>query len=191
MLTALRIESVWLLDHLRGNDPGAAERAVDMCRLIEKSIDDVRGMSIRLRPGVLDDLGLIAALEWYSADFEKRTGIECSFRALNVERVDDALATAAYRIAQEALTNVARHAQASWARVSLELWDGVLTLSVRDNGKGIEGRILSEPGSVGISGMRERAALVGGSLEIHSNEGEGTEVAFSVPLPEDEEEPLH
>jgi PAS domain S-box-containing protein len=187
MLTALRFESVWITDHLRETDPGASERARVMCDLIDKTIDEVRGMSIRLRPGVLDDLGLLAALEWYALDFEKRTSIECSFQHDRVERLSDVLSTAAYRIAQEALTNVARHSGASHAKVVLERWDGVLTLSVRDNGKGFDTAALANSDCLGMAGMRERAGLVGGSLDIRSRRGGGTEIVFQVPMPHEKE----
>ncbi|RJR42111.1 MAG: PAS domain S-box protein [Desulfobacteraceae bacterium] len=186
MLTALRFEAVWLWERLKDNDSNGAERAFAMCGLIDKSIDEVRGISIRLRPGVLDDLGLIAALEWYATDFEKRTGIECSFSHSNVDEVNDTLATAAYRIAQEALTNVARHAQASHARVTLVRWNGTLTLSVADNGRGFDAGSQSDPAKFGLVGMRERSSLAGGSLEIHSTEGEGTEVVFRVFIAHEE-----
>jgi PAS domain S-box-containing protein len=189
MLTALRFEAVWMWERFRVNEARAAERAMDMCRLIDKTIDEVRGMSARLRPGVLDDLGLIAALEWYTADFEKRTGIACSFSHSNVEEVHDTLATAAYRIAQEALTNVARHAQASHARVDLVRWDGFLTLSVTDDGMGFDAGVFKDGANFGLVGMRERSSLAGGSLEIHSQAGHGTEVVFRVPISLHEEDP--
>ena len=100
VLTALRMDSAWLLKRLKLVDEAAAERAQAMCRLVDKTIDDVRNIALRLRPGVLDDLGLIAALEWFAADFEKRTEIVCFFRHVNVQRVDNIVATAAYRIVQ-------------------------------------------------------------------------------------------
>jgi len=182
MLTALRFEAVWMWERFRESDRNAAERALDMRGLIDKSIDEVRGMSIRLRPGVLDDLGLIAALEWYTTDFEKRTGIACSFSHSNVDDVQETLATAAYRITQEALTNVARHAQASHTRVALVRWDGMLTLSVTDNGKGFDSDSQKDVADFGLIGMRERSSLAGGTLEIHSLPGDGTEVIFRVPI---------
>lgn len=182
MLTALRIDSVWMWNYLRGRNPQAAKRALKMCEHIDKSIDEVRGMSVRLRPGVLDDLGLIAALEWYTTDFEKRTGINCSFMHLNVNKVDDVLATAAYRITQEALTNVARHSSASQVDVVIQRRNGLLSLSVRDNGRGMNAEQLSDPECLGIVGMRERAGLVGGSLEIKFQPDQGTEVCFRVPF---------
>ena len=187
MLTALRFEAVWMWERFRETDSNAADRALAMRGLIDKSIDEVRGMSIRLRPGVLDDLGLIAALEWYTTDFEKRTGIACSFSHSQVDDVHDTLATAAYRIAQEALTNVARHAQATHARVALVRWNGMLTLSVTDDGKGFESDSQKDAANFGLAGMRERSSLAGGALEIHTLPGEGTEIVFRVPISLDEE----
>ena len=110
VLTALRMDSVWMYERLKAPDPEAAERALTMCRLIDKNIEDVRGMAFRLRPGVLDDLGLVDALEWYTADFERRTEIACVFEHNDIPVLNENVSTAAYRIAQEALTNVARHA---------------------------------------------------------------------------------
>jgi len=183
MLTALRMDAVWVRDHLKANDSRAAERLESMCRLIDKSIDEVQGMAIRLRPGVLDDLGLIEALEWYTTEFEKRSGIACIFSRGDVPAIKDVLATAAYRIAQEALTNVARHSFATHVDVGLELERGMLALTVADNGAGFNTGKLSDSECLGIAGMRERAGLAGGFLDIRSKAGEGTRVVFSVHLP--------
>jgi signal transduction histidine kinase len=187
MLTALRFESVWIKDRFRETDPKASERAQVMGRLIDKTIDEVRGMSIRLRPGVLDDLGLMPALEWYTADFEKRTGIACAFRHNGLDRLNEALSTTAYRIVQEALTNVARHSGASRVVVALERRNGSLALSVKDNGKGFDSESLADHDRLGLVGMRERAGLVGGSLQVNTRPGDGTEVVFRVPVPHEEE----
>ncbi|MBI4642161.1 MAG: PAS domain S-box protein, partial [Deltaproteobacteria bacterium] len=108
MLTALRLDCVWLSERLKGRDAMAKGRASGMCSLIDKGIQDVREMAVRLRPGVLDRLGLEDALEWYTADFERRTGITCFFERDGAPLIPDNVATAAYRIAQEALTNVTR-----------------------------------------------------------------------------------
>lgn len=182
MLTALRMDAVWIREHIKENDSGGAERALAMCGLIDKTIDEVRGMAIRLRPGVLDDLGLIAGLEWYTNDFEKRTGIACRFIHSDMPHVDNILATAAYRITQEALTNVARHSLAVHVDVSLLRQNGTLNLSIVDDGRGFDPRQLSESECLGIAGMRERAALVGGSLEIQFRPEKGTEICFRVPF---------
>lgn len=182
VLTALRMDAVWLREQLRGENAAGSLRAVEMCDLIDKAIDEVRSMATRLRPGVLDDLGLIDALDWYTADFEKRTDIACNFHHKNVPPVSESLATAAYRIAQETLTNVARHSFATRVAVSLKAHDGTLTLSVADNGRGFDTRDLNETKGLGAAGMRERAILAGGALEIISRPGEGTRVIFRAPL---------
>jgi PAS domain S-box-containing protein len=182
VLTALRMDSAWLLKRLQGIDATGAERAHAMCRLVDKTIDDVRNIALRLRPGVLDDLGLIAALEWFAADFEKRTEIVCVFRHLNVQKVDNIVATAAYRIVQEALTNVARHALASRVDVSLKRRGKVLLLTVVDNGVGFEVGKIDGSEALGIAGMRERANLAGGALEIRSRPGKGVRMQCKLPV---------
>jgi signal transduction histidine kinase len=182
VLTALRIDSVWLRDRLDGADEKAAERALMMCTLIDNAIDEVRGMATRLRPGVLDDLGLVDALEWIAMDFEKRSGIPCAFPHRDVPHINDTVATAAYRIAQETLTNAARHSFATGVDVSLAVEDGRLSLVVADSGRGFDTKNLLDSRGLGVAGMRERAALVGGALEIHSQPGKGTRVVFHVPI---------
>jgi PAS domain S-box-containing protein len=181
VLTALRMDAVWLSERLQPQDPKAGDRAVVMCRLIDNTIDEVRGLATRLRPGVLDDLGLIDALEWYIADFEKRTGIACIFKHRQVPSIDGIGATAAYRIVQEALTNVTRHAAATQVKVSLEPEKDMVTLAVVDNGRGFNLQEIAASECLGLAGMRERAGLLGGSLEIRSRPGKGTKVCFRLP----------
>ncbi|MGB3399802.1 MAG: PAS domain-containing protein [Candidatus Deferrimicrobiaceae bacterium] len=182
VLTALRLDSAWLRERLRESDTGASQRTQEMCALIDKAIDEVRGMATRLRPGVLDDLGLVDAIDWYIDDFEKRTKMSSVFRHAGVPKVSDRVATAAYRIAQEALTNVARHSKASRVDVSLRAEGEILTLSVEDDGRGFDLRELPESVGLGVVGMRERAELIGGTLEIRSRPGEGTRVHLKVPI---------
>lgn len=181
VLTALRMDAVWMMNHLREADSRAAKRALAMCDMIDKTIDEVRGIALRLRPSVLDDLGLIPALEWYTTDLEKRSGIALILHHRNVPRMDDLVATAAYRIAQEALTNVVRHSSASHAEVSLEGEGEVLTITVTDNGRGFNVQDLSGSDCLGLAGMRERAGLAGGALEIQSSPGRGTQVCCRLP----------
>jgi signal transduction histidine kinase len=181
VLTALRIDAIWLKERLRETDTTASERALAMCDLIDKTIDEVRGMATRLRPGVLDDLGLTEALEWYTNDFEKRTEIACMFKHHNVSNVNDLVATAAYRITQEALTNVARHSLATQVEVTLRAKEGMLTLAVVDNGRGFISEELAESDCLGMAGMRERASLMGGNLEIQSRAGIGTQIYCMLP----------
>ncbi len=182
VLTALRMDSVWMAKRLDNRDPAAARRAHDMCRLIDKNIEDVRGMAIRLRPGVLDDLGLVAALEWYTTDIERRSEMICAFEHDFIPSLNEAVATAAYRIAQEALTNTVRHAQASKASVVLHAEREHLILKVRDDGRGFDPHGASASEGIGLAGMKERANLVGGRLRVRSAHGQGTEIRLEAPL---------
>lgn len=186
VLTALRIDATWLQRRLRESDAKASERAGSICDLIDRTITDVRSIATRLRPAVLDDLGLVDALEWYAGDFEKRTGIACRFSQRQVPLIRGARAIAAYRVAQEALTNVARHARAGQVAVSLEEREGWLVLGVTDDGRGFERRPFSGQGGWGLAGMQERAVLVGGELTITSSPGRGTTVLLRLPLADDE-----
>jgi signal transduction histidine kinase len=182
------MDSTWLQARLEARDPKAAERALTMCQLIDRTIEEVRSLAVRLRPGVLDRLGLVDALEWFTSDFEKRTGITCIFEHHQVPAIKDKVATAAYRIAQEALTNVVRHAQASCANMVLQGQNGTLTLSVTDNGQGFDDAEPAALEGLGLLGMRERASLAGGQLEINSTPGQGTQVYFQVPLDNSEKD---
>ncbi len=182
VLTALRMDAVWLQERLKESDSKIVERALTMCELIDKTIKDVRSIAIRLRPGVLDDLGLVDALEWLTSDFENRSGITCVFEHADVPELDETVSTAAYRICQEAMTNVARYAEASRVSVVLQAENNELSLSVRDDGKGFDASDLSGFEGVGIAGMRERAMLAGGNLEVMSEKGRGCHVLFTVPI---------
>jgi PAS domain S-box-containing protein len=182
ILTALRMDAVWLSDNLKEKNTQAAERARSMCQLIDKTLDEVRVLATRLRPGMLDDFGLIDALEWFTKDFAKRTGIACTFTHPEMSDVDSLVATAAYRIAQEALTNVARHSYATRVTINLQVENGLMTLAVTDNGRGFNPKDLRESECLGLAGMRERAGLLGGSLEMHSKPGGGTRVDVRLPL---------
>ena len=139
-------------------------------------------MAIRLRPGVLDDLGLVAALEWYAGDIERRSEILCAFEHNSIPPISEAVATAAYRIAQEALTNTIRHAQATKASVTLQTFNQLLILTVKDDGRGFDPHGVSESEGIGLAGMKERANLVGGRLRVRSSHGQGTEIRLEVPL---------
>ena len=182
VLTALRMDAVWLQEKLKTGKAFIAERIAGMCRLIDQTINDVRTLAFHLRPGVLDDLGLVDALELYTSDFERRTGITCVFEPAVVPTPSDTVATAAYRIAQEALTNVARHAKAGHVNVILGAESEHLVLAVQDDGRGFHINRLPEFEGLGLAGMRERAALAGGRLEIYTDTGHGTLVRFMVPL---------
>jgi len=152
-------------------------------QLIDRLIQNVRLIGTKLRPSVLDDLGLIAALEWESEEFAGRTGIQCEFvPAFEYVKMEETTATAVFRIFQEALTNVARHSGADKVTVLFREEGGYLYLEVIDNGRGItEGEILNMK-SLGILGMRERAMVFGGKLSIFGEPGGGTTVVLKIPI---------
>jgi signal transduction histidine kinase len=189
VLTALGLDAAWLRDRLKDADPEASRQAQAMCGVIDKAIDEVRGIATRLRPGALDHLGLVDALDWYIRDFEKRSKIRCVYRHGGVPRIADKAATAAYRIAQESLTNVARHSGASRVDISMRAEEGDLLLSVEDDGKGLAPEQLGESKGLGVIGMRERASLIGGTLSIGPGAGGGVRIELRIPLPAAKGEP--
>ncbi|MDH3252729.1 MAG: sensor histidine kinase, partial [Ignavibacteria bacterium] len=158
-------------------------KALSLNGLIDRTIETMRRIATELRPTVLDDLGLHAAIEWMAQDTEQRTGIVCT---VNVSRTDSQLdrkrSTAMFRIFQEALTNVVRHAGATRTEISLETEDDTLLLQVSDNGRGIQERDVAGKSSLGILGMRERARIFGGSVEITPQSGSGTRVSVRIPI---------
>jgi PAS domain S-box-containing protein len=178
-LTALRMDVSWLE---RSRPESAAERLNDMKTLIDETIHAVRRISTELRPGVLDDLGLGAAIEWQASEFEKRTRILCRTSIdFPLEDFPTDRATAVFRIFQEILTNIARHADASRVFISLALTEDSVVLRVRDDGRGVKTEDVEASHSLGVLGMRERAAAVGGSVSIRGKVGVGTEVVVTVP----------
>jgi PAS domain S-box-containing protein len=174
VLTALRIDVVWLKKHFTASPVQAADRAEKMSLLIDKTIQDVRDMAYRLRPRVLDDLGLSDALESLVSDFEKRSNVSCVFRRDVIPKIDKTLATALYRIGQEAVTNAIRHADATTIVVELRTDAHGLVLTVEDNGVGFAPD--QDRNGFGLEGMMERADLAGGSLDITSQKGRGTRI---------------
>lgn len=168
--------------------PSQRAKAADLRALTAQTLDLMRDMALELRPSTLDDLGLVAALQRYVADYGRKHGLEMDFHAggLDGVRLRPQTETALYRITQEALTNVVRHARASSVNVLLDGRDGRATLVVEDDGSGFEidavRRLASPSRKLGILGMEERASLVGGSLTIESRPGGGTAVFVEVPL---------
>jgi signal transduction histidine kinase len=149
-----------------------------MMELVDGAADRVHNLAMELRPDVLDRLGLPEAVEWQARQFEQRTGIATQFETNVTETVEPRRATALFRIAQEALTNVARHADAHRVRVSLTIRGGDLALEVSDDGRGLApGR-----GRLGLLGMRERALALGGDVAIVGPPGRGTVVTARLPL---------
>jgi signal transduction histidine kinase len=183
-LTALKLD----LSSIRRNllSDGLPERSAkiqEVERSVKRIIRTVQQIATELRPGILDELGVVAAIDWLAKDFRKRTGIECKVAIKEVDNVSDkACATAIFRIIQEALTNVMRHAAASRVDVIIEKQGDALTIEVRDNGIGILEERITDSKSLGLIGMRERVRLVGGKIAIGGKPGEGTSVMVILPL---------
>jgi signal transduction histidine kinase len=167
-----------------GATAGAPEPALERAnRLVDHSITLIRRIASDLRPQLLDDLGLSAALEWLASDFSRRTGVSCRFSPPAHElAVPREKATALFRIVQEALTNVARHAGASCVAIRVEAGGGLLKATVRDDGRGITPAQAEGPESFGLIGMRERAAHFGGRVRIQGRPKAGTTLSVEIPL---------
>jgi two-component system sensor kinase len=183
MLTAMNMDLVWLMQRLPSADAGLELKVRSVLKLVDDAITSVRSIASSLRPGMLDDLGLSAAIEWQTREFQVRTGIKCDlFLPARDVVLDDERSTAVFRIFQETLTNIARHACASHAIVRLIRARRQLVLEVRDNGKGFENGAAAQKKSLGFLGMKERALILGGLIEICSKPGQGTSVAVRIPL---------
>lgn len=158
------------------------EKIRGMKEQVDSTITSVQRLVAELRPGVLDDLGLVAAIEWQCRDFQRRTGIACHCTVSHEDlRIDPEHATAVFRICQEALTNVTRHAQATEVQVRLEDQGVGLLLQVSDNGRGIPQERLADAKSFGLLGMRERADLLGGDVQIDTRDGAGCTITLRLP----------
>ncbi len=183
VLTALRIDLGWLQPRVGSGDQRVNDKLVAMSRLVDGTVDSVRRISGDLRPGMLDDLGLAAAIEWLVEQFRARHGIACELAMSSDEfTLSDQLATAVFRIVQEALTNVARHAKASQVSVTIEDTGESIDLEVADNGLGFEFSPQAGKKTYGLLGMRERVNMLGGNMEISGSGGKGTVVRATIPF---------
>ena len=182
-LTGLKMDLFWLGDSL-GEDPKRlATKIKAMSALVDATIQSIRRIATEMRPRILDDLGLTAAIEWQLQEFQNRTRIKCKFNS----KVENRLATqprsvTIFRIVQEALTNIARHANASQVRVALKEQRDRLILTVEDNGRGITKSEINSSKSLGLLGMRERAQAWGGDVEITGSPGKGATLTVRIPI---------
>ena len=182
-LTGLKFDINTIAKNQTAGPEALTSMTSGLCQQIDRIINSVRRIASGLRPEVLDEIGLAAAVEWQAREFQRRTGIRClveitrGFADPDTER-----STALFRIFQELLTNVARHANAT--RVGVQLTDTPsLSLKVEDNGRGIQEQEFESPRSLGFLGLRERVLAFGGSIEVKGQEGKGTAVSVSIPLP--------
>lgn len=182
-LTALKIDLAWTRKQLSGADDSLKDRIDQMIRIVDEMVSQTRTISARLRPAVLDDLGLEAAIESLVDDFQSRTGWTCTFAPDAEDLPPNAPRdTAVYRIVQEALTNAARHAEATSVEITLKLKGNVLEARVADNGIGISNETIQDTKSLGLFGMRERAGAFGGRVEICGTRGMGTTITLTLPV---------
>jgi signal transduction histidine kinase len=180
VLTGLKMEVTWLARRLK--EKPLVEKTDSMCALIDSSVQTVRKIATGLRPEMLDDMGLVAAVAWQVKEFQKRTGIRCRASLPPEIKLDIDVSTTMFRIFQEILTNVARHSRATRVDIELEVGASEVALEVVDNGIGIQENELNARKSLGLLGMQERALLFGGDVSITGSAGHGTRVSVTIPL---------
>jgi signal transduction histidine kinase len=180
VLTGLKMEVTWLAKRLK--EKPLIEKTDSICALIDSTVQTVRKIATGLRPEMLDDMGLVAAVAWQAKEFQKRTGIRCRASLPPETKLDMDVSTTMFRIFQEILTNVARHSRATRVDIELEIRESQVSLEVVDNGIGIQENELNARKSLGLLGMQERALLFGGEVSISGSAGHGTRVSLTIPL---------
>ena len=182
-LTGLKMDLAQLRRAAGTLEPRAQEKLENFSQAIDQSVETVRRIASELRPAILDDFGLLAAMEWHLGEFKRRSGLDCVWVCATDElQLPPEAAIAVYRVFQESLTNVARHAEARRVEVTVNTSAGRMALRVSDNGRGITPEQVLGSKSLGLTGMRERISLLGGKLEIKSALGQGTTVLVELPL---------
>jgi len=185
-LTALKMDLSWISSRIDPDEEGAEQflkKIAAMSGLVDKTIQTVQKISAELRPGLLDDLGLVPAIEWLAQEFESQTNMACKLQLhCEMMNVIPDCSTAIFRISQEALTNVYRHAKATRVNISLKEQDGALVLKIQDNGKGIKADEVFGSSSLGLMGMRERVRPFGGEVKITGNPKGGTILTVTLPV---------
>ena len=182
-LTALKIDVSWLNKKLPNDPDSIREKLQSMVTLINETIETMHNVSEDLRPGILDDFGLAAAIEWQAEEFQKRTGVECRTNLPPDEfDLSKEKSTNLFRIVQESLTNIIRHANATEVEIQLSEKEGILVLEMQDNGKGISDAAITHPRSFGLIGIRERVHSLGGEVNIVGTPNEGTRVVVKMSI---------
>lgn len=182
-LTALKMDLFWLRKKLSKNQRSLNDKLTDMSSLIDFTIQTVKKISSELRPGVLDDLGIASAIEWLAEDLKNRTTIQFDIEITPKDIVlDEMSSTAIFRIVQEALTNITRHAQATKVTIYFQQKSGKVELKIRDNGKGIREGEIKDSKSFGLIGIRERVRSLSGGFNIKGIQGKGTTLNVTIPI---------
>jgi PAS domain S-box-containing protein len=183
VLTALNMDIHWLSHRIPGELAEMQQKVLSMLPVINTAIESVQRITSELRPAMLDELGLDASIQWYLEEFQGRTGIDCELTMLADEaQISSDHATVVFRIMQETLTNVARHAMASRVSLDISLGDDHLEMRITDDGRGISPSAASADNAFGLLGMKERALAFGGRVDIEGASGEGTTVSLHLPL---------
>ena len=182
-LTALKMDTIWVRDNAAAPETLSA-KLTDMLEVLDTTIAATRRIAADLRPMLLDDLGLVPAIEWLVGNFTQRCGVACKLSADEALELQEPYATAVFRIVQESLANVAKHAGATEVAVVIAKVPRAVTLIVQDNGCGFSPTAPRKRQSLGLMGVRERAELLGGRVAIDSAPGHGTCVEAHIPLPE-------
>jgi signal transduction histidine kinase len=179
-LAAVKFDLAWIARHSK--EPGTREHVGTALEMLRHAIDASQRIVLDLRPPILDQ-GLVTAIDWLARNFEKRTGVTVTFNSSHEKiRASDSIQLVAYRTAQEALTNISKHAECRNVTVDLSDAEGVLTLEVADDGKGLSRDALDKPKAFGLKGLSERARMVDGWLDVTNRDGIGTAIILSVPL---------
>ena len=182
-LTVLKMDVSWINKKLTITDDLIKQKMKSLLIMLDDTVKTIRRISSELRPSLLDDLGLTAAMEWQLHEFKKRSEIKTSFSAPEPEiKLPDMIKTGLFRIFQESLTNVVRHSHAKRLKVSLSHTDDNFVLTIADNGKGFDKEKIENKRTLGILGMKERTSMIGGTYEIISTPGNGTIVVVTIPL---------
>jgi signal transduction histidine kinase len=180
-LTAIKLDIAWLAGRLSGS-PAFAEKARSIEMLVDKCTAAAGNISRSLRPSVLDTFGIVAAIEMESDEFEQRTGISCVFEhGTVIADVPPDISIALFRIFQETLANITKHAQANEVEVHMQERNGGIELTVQDNGRGLTEADRAKPRSFGLRGIRERVEYFGGAVDIESGSGRGTRIRVFIP----------
>ena len=183
-LTALKMDTIWVRDHASSAPAVVTAKLTQMVQMLDQTVAATRRMAADLRPLMLDDLGLVPAIEWLASNFMQRCGVPCTLSVPDEMALElpEPYATAVFRIIQESLNNIVKHAAASQVMVTLEKTADSVRLCVQDDGCGFLSDGARKPQSLGLMGLRERAQLLGGRVAIRSARGKGTTVEVSIPL---------
>jgi signal transduction histidine kinase len=181
-LTALKMDTIWMRDHVGDEDAPAQEKISEMLSMLDAAVASVRRIAADLRPLVLDDLGFVPAIEWVAQNFTQRTGIPCELRVDESLELEEPFATGVFRIVQESLVNVGKHARATKVEVEVKTSGDDLLLRVQDDGIGFRPNAPRKPQSLGLVGLRERAMLMRGDVKVESAPGTGTVIEARIPV---------